>query len=1039
MPWPSEVLRIAVLLLVATVGPPGIRGEENVGCLFSEKLCLEQEWCYDDLAFGRCLRPIGDVEEDDLYRYNLEREDLHELSSELSRLFALGYRWSHGYTQCRLQAMLYAFKHDMTFEPDACSHLSDNDLEGALKALEGQVELDPQEVAIIKYTPSVDDPHASFADEVYYPPINRQNQEELRRKILAPDAIDLDMPDPYANFAVVKRAWIPQMRRRSPTHFQAPTLNDLRDPDEREAVEFLKEYRNEGPDENFRDEPSNDNPLSHEDMNEMYPIIKFLNDMHLSPKDVQKLLRPENSVQLLNLLERFDNARYHEEAQDLLRKELNIEDFPREKFPVNFNTPTWESSLGIQDVNDFPESRVYYDEGEDENPSEYGSGHPVDEQQIFRGRIPEDDLEPAEERQIFNDLNNGLKTNALSGRNIIRPAVYSEGGVVWTSPREQNIKGITSEEDDKLIMKHNLDRLLERYNLGFKRPERLDVKKPGPPFNPQITDSSQSAHDNPHKSERDLMIPSMMKKEPRGGGHPYPDFDPLKKKNELNFIHIYFKNQMTSWSQGLNIIGNISKLLRIERGFFVDGRAEPSSVVFRVIRGLNANEVAKEIEAVKDKLREQTGMEITSIEVGDREKGHSVVFTPLPDENQFYIVFFMVCGVLAAMIVASVVLIFIRRHIKSREKLQGLSRPDTEASKDYQDLCRSRMATKGQPAGETVHGRITSLSRESEQSPSSRSSTSSWSEEPALHNMDISTGHMVLSYMEDHLKNKDRLEQEWVALCAYVAEPSESNNAKKKENKEKNRYQEVVPYDHARVVLNELSNLNGSDYINASSITDHDPRNPAYIATQGPLPHTAPDFWQLIWEQGAVVIVMLTRLTEGGTAMCHRYWPEEGSELYHIYEVHLVSEHIWCDDYLVRSFYLKNIRTGETRTVTQFHFLSWPETGVPSSTKSLLEFRRKVNKSYRGRSCPIVVHCSDGAGRAGTYCLIDMVLSRMAKGAKEIDIAATLEHLRDQRPKMVATKQQFEFVLTAVAEEVHAILKALPPQPNPAQAQEKEK
>ncbi|KAG5881313.1 hypothetical protein JTB14_012547 [Gonioctena quinquepunctata] len=261
----------------------------------------------------------------------------------------------------------------------------------------------------------------------------------------------------------------------------------------------------------------------------------------------------------------------------------------------------------------------------------------------------------------------------------------------------------------------------------------------------------------------------------------------------------------------------------------------------------------------------------------------------------------------------------------------------------------------------------------------------------------------------------------------------------KDENKEKNRYQEVVPYDHARVVLNELSNVNGSDYINASSITDHDPRNPSYIATQGPLPHTAPDFWQLIWEQGAVVIVMLSRLTEAGAAMCHRYWPEEGSELYHIYEVHLVSEHIWCDDYLVRSFYLKNIRTGETRTVTQFHFLSWPESGVPSSTKALLEFRRKVNKSYRGRSCPIVVHCSDGAGRAGTYCLIDMVLSRMAKGAKEIDIAATLEHLRDQRPKMVATKQQFEFVLTAVAEEVHAILKALPPQPNPAQAQEKDK
>ena len=85
---------------------------------------------------------------------------------------------------------------------------------------------------------------------------------------------------------------------------------------------------------------------------------------------------------------------------------------------------------------------------------------------------------------------------------------------------------------------------------------------------------------------------------------------------------------------------------------------------------------------------------------------------------------------------------------------------------------------------------------------------------------------------------------------------------------------------------------------------------------------------------------MLTRLTEEGKGMCYRYWPGEGSELYHIYEVHLVSEHIWCDDYLVRSFYLKNLRTGETRTVTQFHFLSWPENGVPHSTKALLEFRR---------------------------------------------------------------------------------------------------
>jgi receptor-type tyrosine-protein phosphatase N len=96
----------------------------------------------------------------------------------------------------------------------------------------------------------------------------------------------------------------------------------------------------------------------------------------------------------------------------------------------------------------------------------------------------------------------------------------------------------------------------------------------------------------------------------------------------------------------------------------------------------------------------------------------------------------------------------------------------------------------------------------------------------------------------------------------------------------------------------------------------------------------------MVWEQGSVIIVMLTRLMENGVAMCHRYWPEEGSEVYHTYEVHLVSEHIWCDDYLVRSFYLKNLKTSETRTVTQFHFLSWPENGVPPNAKSILEFRR---------------------------------------------------------------------------------------------------
>lgn len=143
-------------------------------------------------------------------------------------------------------------------------------------------------------------------------------------------------------------------------------------------------------------------------------------------------------------------------------------------------------------------------------------------------------------------------------------------------------------------------------------------------------------------------------------------------------------------------------------------------------------------------------------------------------------------------------------------------------------------------------------------------------------------------------------------------------------------------------------------------------------------------------------------------------------------ELHLVSEHVSSDDFLVRSMYLVNQATGETRTITQFHYLAWPESGVPDSAKSLLQFRRKVHKSYRNLSAPILVHCSDGAGRSGTYTLIDIILDRIKNGAKEIDPRATLEHLRDQRIGLCASQSQFEFVLVALAEEIQIILNALP-------------
>ncbi|XP_024081588.1 receptor-type tyrosine-protein phosphatase N2 [Cimex lectularius] len=600
--------------------------------------------------------------------------------------------------------------------------------------------------------------------------------------------------------------------------------------------------------------------------------------------------------------------------------------------------------------------------------------------------------------------------------------VYTEGGVLYMPETSRN--NYMTKED-----------LLE--SLGFKRRERLDVKKPGPPYGPTF----QQTTVNPEKKssnevgQKEVVANELpvrpIKSLPWSKAKKLAEqTDPdLYDVVDTTYAYIQFQNSIREWKEGSRIVKAVAKLLKVTPNIFSHERVDRNEVTFRVNEpnkfGLNASEVARRIDGIKDELRRETGVIVTSTGIGDKVKLPSVVHLDGRPDHQVYIVTVIVCGVLAALALSGGVLYLTRKH---GHKLKSMT-SDTEPSKHYQDLCRARMSTKTTQQAQDSPApaqRITSLSKESDKdSPSSRSSTSSWSDEPALTNMDVSTGQQVLTYLEEHLKNKERLDSEWTALCAYEADPCATTIAQRPENLQKNRYPHALPYDHARVVLNELSNITESDYINASAIADHDPRNAAYIVAQGPLPHTVPDLWQMVWEQGCVVLVMLTRLEVNETQLCHRYWPEDGSEIYHIYEVHLVGEYMWCDDYVVRSFYLKNLKTGETRTVTQFHFLSWPEGGVPTGTKSLLEFRRKVNKSFRGRSCPIVVHCSDGIGRSGAYCLLDMVLNRIAKGAKEIDIAATLEHIRDQRAGTVSTKEQFQFVLTAVADEVQAILKVL--------------
>lgn len=499
-----------------------------------------------------------------------------------------------------------------------------------------------------------------------------------------------------------------------------------------------------------------------------------------------------------------------------------------------------------------------------------------------------------------------------------------------------------------------------------------------------------------------------------------------------------FKDQI----EGARLLAFLAQINSWPEAIFSELNTDHRVLTFHVLDNayrINASNVANAALTNKKKIENQLGIYVTDSGIGNPRRGNQLSVEQR-NGSRMAIAALVTCGLVLFIMGAFAILYFFKRNDRIRNKLAEITHIKGLSTNYYQDLCRERMQVqpKGTKPAEihkvypapTSSGGSTMISttshpKHNSEGSSNRSSTSSWSEEPvAPVNMDIMTGHLILSYMEDHLRNRHRLEAEWQASCTDETneERASCSIALSETNANKNRYIDCIPYDHNRI---RLANSGDDDYINASGITDSDPKC-KYIATQGPMPNTTNAFWQMVWEQGSCVIVALTRPIENGITMCHHYWPVEGSARFNNFEVNLVSEHIWSDDYLVRSFYLKNVQTMETRTVTQFHFLTWGELNNPPSAKVLLDFRRKVNKCFRGRSSPIIVHCNDGIGRTGTYILLDIVLNRICKGAREINIAATLEHIRDQRAKMVKTKDHFEFVFVAVAEEVNYLLKAIP-------------
>ena len=227
------------------------------------------------------------------------------------------------------------------------------------------------------------------------------------------------------------------------------------------------------------------------------------------------------------------------------------------------------------------------------------------------------------------------------------------------------------------------------------------------------------------------------------------------------------------------------------------------------------------------------------------------------------------------------------------------------------------------------------------------------------------------------------------------------------------RYSDIKPYKH-----NTLKMSNKSQYINASPINIQGKQN-YFISTQGPKPETIEDFWTMVYDYNSNIVVMLCKLLEGGRKKCENYWEAKMKS----FEIVIEKEETF-DMYVIRTLKLKNLEKKDERIVYQFHFTGWPDHGVPDISNGKVfeifcEINKKVDELNKGKD-PIIVHCSAGVGRTGTFVSMYLLEKEIMKQINDkcdfirFNIFNLVRKIKEMRMYMVQAPPQYEFIYSFV-------------------------